>query len=72
MPQLFDLCCDDIREQLRELLPDLGQEVVVDSTTIEAFANPNRKDTVRNPGGPADPDASWMKKNSARDPSQQE
>ena len=39
-------------EKLRELLPGLGQEVAVDSTDIEAYANPNRT-VVR------DPDATW-------------
>ena len=55
-----------------ELTPDLGREVAVDATTIVAYANPNRKHTARNPDGPADADASWTKKNSARDPSPQE
>ena len=72
MPELIARCCDDLLDRLAELLPDLGREVAVDSTTIVAYANPNRKHTVRNPDGPADVDASWTKKNSASDPSQQE
>ena len=72
MPELIARCCDDLLDRLAELAPDLGQEVAVDATTIEAYANPNRKRTARNPDGPADADASWTKKNSARDPSQQE
>ena len=72
MPELIARCCDDLLYRLAELAPGLGQEVAVDATTIEAYANPNRKHTVRNPDGPADADASWTKKNSARDPSQQE
>ena len=40
----------------------------MDATTIVAYANPNRKRTVRNLDGPADADASWTKKNSARAP----
>ena len=72
-PELIARCCDDLLlDRLAELAPDLGRVVAVDSTTIEACANPNRKRTVRNPDGPADADASWTKKNSARDPSQQE
>ena len=72
MPELIARCCDDLLDRLAELAPDLGQEVAVDATTIEAYANPNRKHTVRNPDGPADPDVTWTKKNSAQDPSQQE
>ena len=72
MPKLIARCCDDLLDRLAELAPGLGQEVAVDATTIEAYANPNRKHTVLNPDGPADADASWTKKNSARDPSQQE
>ena len=40
----------------------------MDATTIVAYANPNQKRTVRNLDGPADADASWTKKNSARAP----
>lgn len=72
MPERIDECCHAVLHQLRELLPDLGQEVAVDSTTIPAYANPNRKDSGRNPGSPADPDASWTKKYSAQDPSHEE
>ena len=72
MPELIARCCDDLLDRLAELAPDLGREVAVDATTIVAYANPNRKHTVRNPDGPADVDATWTKKNSARDPSQQE
>ena len=72
MPELIARCCDDLLDRLAELAPDPGQVVAVDASTVEAYANPNRKHTVRNPDGPADVDASWTKKNSARDPSQQE
>ena len=72
MPELIARCCDDLLDRLAELAPDLGQEVAVDATTIVAYANPNRKHTARNPDGPADPDATWTKKNSAWDPSKQE
>ena len=72
MPKLIARCCNDPLDLLTELDPGLEQEVAVDATTIEAYANPNRKPTVRNPDGPADADASVTKKNLARDPSQQE
>ena len=72
LPEHIDECYHILLEQLQELLPGLGQEVAVDSTTIPAYANPNRKNSSRNPGGPADPDASWTNKHSARDPSQEE
>lgn len=38
--------------QIRELNPEVGQHVAIDSTAINAWANGNRKE-------PADPDASW-------------
>ena len=58
MPELIARCGDDLLDRLAELAPGLGQEVAVDATTIVAYANPNRKHTVRNPDGPADADAS--------------
>lgn len=61
MPEHIDECGQVLLEQLHELLPGLGQEVAVASTTIPAYANANRTNSVRNPGGPADPDASWTK-----------
>ncbi|MXZ89931.1 MAG: transposase [Chloroflexi bacterium] len=48
---------------LRRQYPDFGKELAVDSTTIWAYANPNRG---------KDPDASWTKKHSAQDPTQEE
>lgn len=46
-------------DQLQVLLPDLGAEVAIDSTTVRTHANPNRRT-------PADPEASWTAKNSAK------
>ena len=69
MTEQIDTCCHTILQQLRELLPNLSQEVAVDSTTIKAYANGNRTNSFRNPGTPADPDASWTKKHSASSPS---
>ncbi len=39
-------------EQLKARLPDMGDHVVVDSTDVEAYGAPNRRE-------PADPDATW-------------
>ena len=72
MPELIARCCDDLLDRLAKLAPDPGRQAAVDATTIKAYSNPNRKHTVRHTDGPADADASWTKKNSARDPSQQE
>lgn len=49
---LSDTVLAQMVEKLRKLLPGLGQDVAVDSTDIEAFANPNRTT-------PRDPDAAW-------------
>ena len=58
---------DDLVEQslagvtgkLKELLPDLGDEVAIDSTAVRTHANPNRHTL-------ADPEASWTAKTSAK------
>ena len=58
--ELVETMFVDLTERIRLLLPDdYGKIVAVDSTTIEAYANPNRK-RVR------DPDASWTAKNVSR------
>ena len=44
---------------LKQIIPDLGAEVAVDSSVVYSHSNPNRK-RVR------DPEASWTAKNSAR------
>ena len=41
------------------LLPDLGREVAIDSTTVRSHCNPNRRRI-------SDPEASWTAKNSPR------
>lgn len=48
-----------LTNELKELLPSLGQVVAVDSTTVRTHGNPNR--TVL-----SDPEASWTAKNSPR------
>ena len=47
-----------VTDQLKELLPDLGETVAVDSTTVRSHSNPHRKHV-------SDPEASWTAKNSA-------
>ena len=37
-----DALLNEMVEKLRELLPGLGQDVAIDSTDIESYANPNR------------------------------
>ncbi len=51
-PDPCELFTVEMVEKLREELPGLGQGVAVDSTDIEAYANPNRSDVK-------DPDAAW-------------
>ena len=60
---LVDECSAKLNEKLATLLPGYGKELAVDSTTIRAYANPDRN---------KDPDASWTKKHSARAPSKEE
>ena len=49
----------DLTHQLKALIPGLGNEVAIDSTTVRTHSNPNRKRV-------SDPQASWTAKNSAR------
>ena len=49
----------DLTHQLKALIPGLGNEVAVDSTTVRSHCNPNRKRI-------SDPEASWTAKNSPR------
>ena len=58
-PELVEESFTNITDKLKTLLPDLGQEVAVDSTAVRTHANPNRKTL-------SDPDATWMPKNSAK------
>ena len=52
-------CLNSLTAALKEHIPSLGETVAIDSTAIEAWANPNRK-TIR------DVNAKWGVKHSAR------
>ena len=56
---LVEACFVQVTGRLKTLLPDLGQEVAIDSTTVRSHSNPNRKRI-------SDPEASWTAKTSAR------
>ena len=56
---LVEACFADLTHQLKTLIPDLGAEVAIDSTTVRSHCSPNRKCV-------SDPQASWTAKNSAR------
>ena len=56
---LVEHCFARLTHQLKTLLPDLGREVAVDSTTVRSHCNPNRRRI-------SDPEASWTAKNSPR------
>ena len=56
---LMDDCLDALTAKLNEYFPGLGHSVAIDSTSVEAFANPNRKHIK-------DPDARWGVKHSAK------
>ena len=58
-PDLVESCFTESTRQLKMLLPDLGDEVAIDSTTVRSHCNPNRKKV-------SDPQASWTAKNAAR------
>ena len=48
-----------VTEGLKDLLPDLGQQVAVDSTALRTHSNPNRREV-------SDPKASWGVKHSVK------
>ena len=49
----------DLTHQVKTLIPDLGAEVAIDSTTVRSHCNPNRKRV-------SDAEVSWTAKNAAR------
>ena len=57
--EMVEACSAGVTGRLRALLPDLGQEVAVDSTVVRSHSNPNRRRI-------SDPEASWTAKNSTR------
>ena len=57
--EMVEALSASITGQLHSLLPDLGQEVAVDSTVVRSHSNPNRRRI-------SDPEASWTAKNSTR------
>lgn len=58
-PVLVEHALASLTDELKALLPDLGNIVAVDSTTVRTHGNPNRKVL-------SDPEASWTAKNSPR------
>ena len=56
---LVEVAFADLTHELKVLLPDLGKEVAVDSTTVRSHCNPQRKPK-------SDPEASWTAKNSTQ------
>ena len=49
----------DLTNNLKAILPDLGNEVAIDSTVVESYSSPNKALV-------SDPEASWTAKNSPR------
>ena len=65
-PDLVVACFARLTHHLKQLLPDLGAEVAIDSTTVRSHCNPNRSKVRRGVKRVSDPEASWTAKNSAR------
>ena len=63
---LVDEAMASVTDQLKALIPDLGEKIAVDSTTVETHAHPKRKSKIT--GQVSDPEASWTKKPSDTDP----
>ena len=60
-PDLVESALASVTNKLKEHLPDLGETVAVDGTTVRTHSNPNRRRK-----GISDPEASWTAKNAAR------
>ena len=56
---LVEACFVRVTEQLKALLPELGEQVAIDSTFVRSHCNPSRP--VK-----SDPEASWTAKNSTQ------
>lgn len=61
---LVDKCLADLAHQFREMLPDLGEKVAVDSTPVRSHSHPKRKGKLSRKT--SDPQASWTAKPSDR------
>ena len=59
---LVETALTGLTNRLKKLLPNLGETVAVDATTIRSHSNPNRRKGKQI----SDPEASWTAKNSAR------
>ena len=57
--EMVETCSSKVLGRLRECLPDLGQDIAVDSTVVRTHSNPKRKHI-------SDPEASWTAKHSPR------
>ena len=57
-------CLDHLTSELRELIPDLGDYLAIDSTDVRTCGNPNRKTR-------SDSEARWGVRNSSRAPKDQ-
>ena len=60
-PDLVESALTSVTNKLKEHLPDLGETVAVDGTTVRTHSNPNRRRK-----GISDPEASWTAKNATR------
>ena len=63
---LVDEALSGVTDQLKALIPDLGEKIAIDSTTVQTHAHPKRKSKIT--GQVSDPEASWTKKPSDTDP----
>ena len=58
-PGVIEECFTEVTDRMREYLPDLGEQVAVDSSAVTTYGNPN----TRRKG---DPEAAWGVKTSSR------
>ena len=65
---LVEDCQIQLVQELKALIPDLGDRVAVDSTTIRTHAHPKRKSPIT--GQISDPEAGWTRKPSKTDPNE--
>ena len=51
-PDIVDRCAAEVVARMKEIIPDLGEEIAADSTPVPSYSNSDRNPKT-------DPDASW-------------
>ena len=61
-PEIVDRCIAEVVARMKDLVPDLGEEIAADSTSVPSYSNP-----ARNPRTDSDATWGWHHRAGARD-----